>query len=201
MGAKWICVFSIGAFAILTAGEQAKTQPKAGAIAAGVFVGRSGKPMAKARLYLGEILGDQDVTYAKIKPLALPAATCDDQGRFQFKDFPPGEYTIVYQPTGAAAVLPTEISIKPFFAVTRSLVPELRDFELGKTEPYPDRAWGRYFTLLKGHTFFSEGPNMKIWNATVRRGPQGPQVEIRRGLIWLQRLDNKSQIKFDAWSY
>jgi len=42
---------------------------------------------------------------------------------------------------------------------------------------------------------------MKIWNATVRRGPQGPHMEIRRGVIWLFRLGDNSQINVEAWSY
>ncbi len=203
MGVRCICLLvPLGTFVLLTAGGQPKPQPKSGAMAGGVFVGRSGKPMVKARLFLGEILGDQEVTYAKIKLLgALPAATCDDQGKFQFKGFPPGEYTIVYQPAGATAVVPTEINIKPFLAVTRSIVPEMSGLELGKNEPYPERVWGGVFTLLKGHTFRSEGPNMKIWNATVRRGPQGPHMEIRRGVIWLHRLGDNSQINVEAWSY
>jgi len=42
---------------------------------------------------------------------------------------------------------------------------------------------------------------MKIWNATVRRGQNGPYMEIRRGLIWLQRFEDGSQIRFEAWSF
>lgn len=175
---------------------------KASATANGVFVGRSGKPMAKARVILGQVVGDQEVTYAKIKlPPSLPSATTDDQGRFQFKGFPPGEYTIVYVPAGTPPVVPAEISIKAFLAVTKSIAPLLRGFELGTREPYPERPWGQTFTLMKGHTFWSEGPTMKIWNATVRRGTSGPYLEIRRGLIWLQRLQDGSQIRFEAWSY
>lgn len=175
---------------------------KGSATASGVFLGRSGKPMAKARLFLGEIAGDQEVLYAKVKlPTTLPSATADDQGRFQFKGFPPGEYTIVYLPAGAPPVVPAEINIKAFLAVTKSIAPLLRNFELGKSEPYPERPWGREFTLMKGHTFMSEGPTMKIWNATVRRGQSGPYLEIRRGLIWLQKLEDGSQIRFEAWSY
>ena len=202
MGGSSIRLFVlVGALALLAQAQKQTTEPKSGTVAGGVFVGRSGKPMAKARLVLGEILGDQEVTYAKVKLLTgLPPSICDDQGRFQLKGFPPGEYTIVYQPGGAGAV-PAEINIKPFLGVTRSLTPELRGYELGKNEPYPERIWGREFTLLKGHTFYSEGANMKIWNATVRRGPQGPYVEIRRGLIWQQRIDNNVQIKIEAWSY
>lgn len=175
---------------------------KGSATASGVFHGRSGKPMARARLFLGEIVGDQEVLYAKVKlPTTLPSATADDQGRFQFKGFPPGEYTIVYLPAGAPPVVPAEIHIRAFLAVTKSIAPLLRNFELGKSEPYPERPWGREFTLMKGHTFMSEGPTMKIWNATVRRGQNGPYMEIRRGLIWLQKLEDGSQIRFETWSF
>ncbi len=186
----------------LWAGPQAKAPVRGTAVANGVFLGRSGKPMAQARLFLGEIVGDHEVTYAKVKlPTTLPTAVTDQQGRFQFKGFPPGEYTIVYQPPGTPPVVPAEINIKPFLAVTKSIAPLLRGFELGKSEPYPERPWGGQFTLLKGHTFMSEGPTMKIWNATVRRGQYGPYMEIRRGLIWMQRLEDGSQIRFEAWSY
>jgi hypothetical protein len=202
MGVSSIQLFILlGLLAFPAQAQKQPTEPKPGATAGGVFVGRSGKPMAKARLVLGEILGDQDVTVAKIKLLtSLPPAICDDQGRFQLKGFSPGEYTIVYLPGGAGS-MPAEINIKPFLAVTRSLTPELNGYELGKSDPYPERIWGREFTLLKGHTFYSEGANMKVWNATARRGPQGPHLEIRRGLIWQPRLDNNVQIKFEAWSY
>ncbi len=202
MGVSSIRLFVLlCALALPAQAQKQPAEPKSGATAGGIFVGRSGKPMAKARLVLGEILGDQDVTFAKIKLLTvLPPAICDDQGRFQLTGFRPGEYTIVYQPGGVGA-FPAEINIKPFLAVTRSLTPELNGYELGKNEPYAERVWGREFTLLKGHTFYSEGANMKIWNATARRGPQGPYFEIRRGLIWQPRLENNSQIKFEAWSY
>ena len=195
-------VVSLCTLVLPIAGAQPGSQPKSGAIAGGVFVLRSGKPMAKARLFLGAIAGDREVTYARIKLLsAVSVAACDDQGRFQLNGFPPGQYTIVYQPAGTTTALPSEIIIKPFLAVTRSIAPEMRGLEVGTTFPFPQRAWGGAFTLLKGHTFYSEGPNMKIWNATVRRGLQGPYMEIRRGLIWVQQIDHNSQIKFEAWSY
>lgn len=177
-------------------------QQKAGATASGVFLGRSGKPMAKARLILGEVKGDQEVTYARIVlPAQLVTAVTDDKGAFQFKGFTPGEYTIVYQPTGAAGALPASINIKPLLAVTKSIAPLLRGTELGLLEPYPNRVWGSLFTILKGHTFHAEGPYMRIWNATVRRGQDGPYLEMRRGVLWTARIDDKSQVKFSAWSY
>jgi hypothetical protein len=192
----------VWAAASLCLAQQAKGPAKGTATASGVFVGRSGKPMVKARIFMGEIAGDQEVLYAKVKlPTTLPSATTDEQGRFQLKGFPPGEYTLVYLPAGAPPVMPAEINIKAFLAVTKSIAPLLRNFELGKNEPYPERPWGREFTLLKGHTFMSEGPTMKIWNATVRRGQNGPYMEIRRGLIWLQRFEDGSQIRFEAWSF
>lgn len=192
----------LGTLVPLAFGQQTKPQPKSAATVSGVFTGRSGKPLAKAKLFLGQVVGDQEVLYARIKmPATLPSAVCDDQGRFQFKDVTTGEYTIVYQPAGASDLLPTEIGIKSFLAVTRSLAPALRGIEFGATEALPERAWGPSFTLLKGHTFFLEGQSMKIWNATIRRGQLGPCMEIRRGVIWLRRLEDKGQIKFEAWSY
>jgi hypothetical protein len=182
----------------------AKPQPpvKADAVADGVFVGRSGKPMARAKVFLGEVAGDEDYTHAVVKlPDRLPSAVTDEQGRFQFKNFPPGRYTIVYQPAGAGGLLPVQISIRALSAVDRSIAPGLKGIEMGKTSPFDDRAWTKTFTLLKGHTMMTEGENMKVWNATVRRNPGGPHLEVRRGVIWLQQIGDKSQIKLDAWSY
>jgi hypothetical protein len=74
--------------------------------------------------------------------------------------------------------------------------------EVGKSfEPLAERAWGQTFSLLKGHTFWSMGANMKIWNATVRWHKQGPYLEMRKGVVWLETIDEKSQIKLEAWSY
>ncbi len=104
-------------------------------------------------------------------------------------------------------MLPVEINIKAFVAVTKSIAPLLKGFELGKSEPFPDRVWasrterGPVFTLLKGHTFYSEGEFMKIWNASVRCNPRGPYMELRKGSIWLERLSDKSELKFEAWSF
>src|SRR5437899_4137295 len=147
--------------------QPANPQPKAGAAASGVFVGRSGKPMANTRMILAEVTGDQEVIYAKIK-LAVnpPIAVTDDKGQFQFRSFIPGMYAVLYSPAPASKVLPAEINIKALAAVAKSPFPLLRDTQIGDTgTPYPDRLWGRTFTLLKGHTFFAEGANMKIWNA------------------------------------
>lgn len=168
----------------------------------GVFVGRSGKPMAKTRLTLGEVVGDTEILHAKIKlPPAIPSAATDANGRFQFAGVPPGEYTIVYSLAGASALLPNEMSIRGLSAVTRSIMPLLRSMEIGKTgEPYKERPWGGAFALLKGHTFYLEGANMKIWNATLR-SHQGPHLEVRRGVIWMETLADKTQLKLEAWSF
>ncbi|MEK7406392.1 MAG: carboxypeptidase-like regulatory domain-containing protein [Acidobacteriota bacterium] len=190
------------AAAVSPLAAQQKPQPKPSATATGVFVGRSGKPMAKARVILGQVAGDQDTTQARIKlPASAPSATTDDQGRFEFKGFTPGEYTIVYTPSGATAIFPAEISVKAFQIVVKSIAPLLRGVELGKGLPFDEREWGRYFILLKGHTFWGQGPEMKIWNATARWGKNGPYMELRRGFLWLQKIDDKTAIKFDAWSY
>ena len=185
------------------AGQPAKPQPRAGATASGVFMGRSGKPMATTRLILAEVTGDQEIVYAKIK-LAVnpPTAVTDDKGQFQFTSVTPGMYAVLYMPASASKPLPAEINIKALAAVTRSTLPLLRDTQIGDTgPPNPDRLWGRTFTLLKGHTFYAEGPNMKIWNATARWGAQGPYMEVRRGVIVQQQFPATSQIKLVAWSY
>ena len=170
------------------------------ATATGALVGRSGKPLAKARVMLGAVSGDQEVVYARLKFLSV-ASTTDDKGRFQLKGFAPGTYTVVYTTGGGPSVLPVEISIKPLLAITKSTMPLFRGVEIGGGQAYPERLWGRRFTLLKGHTFYSEGEYMKIWNATARFGPQGPYLEIRKGVIWQGRLNDKSDIKLEAWSF
>jgi len=177
-------------------------QPKPSATASGVFNGRSGKPMANARLILAEVLGDSEVANAKVKLVPKVAtAVADAQGRFQFKGFTPGVYTIVYEPAGVSSMPPVEFSIKSLGVYDKSIAPLLRSTELGRTDPYPPRAWGNVYTLMKGHTFWSEGQHMRIWNATVRRGAQGPFLEMRRGVIWTQRFDEGGTINLDAWSF
>jgi len=202
MSLTWFRPLMLVALVSLPANPQPKSQPKTAASASGVFVGRSGKPMAKVQLVMGEVAGDEEVLYAKIKlPANLPSALTDGQGRFQLTGFAPGRYTIVYQSAGAAGILPSEINIKPLLAVTRSTLPLMRNVEIGNTgEPLPERLWGRTFTLLKGHTFYSQGADMKIWNATARLGKQA-YVEIRKGVIWQESFADKSQIKLEAWSY
>lgn len=189
--------------AVVFAVRPTNSQPKAGAPASGVFIGSSGKPMASTRMILAEVVGDQEVIYAKIK-LAVnpPIAVTDEKGQFQFTGFTPGMYAVLYSPASASKVLPAEINIKALAAVTKSPVPLLRDTQIGDTgTPYPDRLWGRTFTLLKGHTFFAEGANMKIWNATARWGPQGPFMEVRKGIIVQQQFPDQRPIKLVAWSY
>lgn len=187
--------------ASLCASQQPKSQPKkAGPTASGVFVGRSGKPMAKARLLLGEVVGDQEFVYATVKLANMAAVVTDNDGRFTFTGFTPGFYTIVYLPPGVT-IAPREFSIKALSAVTKSPLPLLRNIEHGSTgQPLPERTWGQVFTLLKGHTFYLQGVNMKIWNASARR-QQGATVEIRKGVIWQEHFDDKSQIKLVAWSF
>ena len=48
MSLTWFRPLLLAALAALPADSQPKSQPKPGASASGVFVGRSGKPMAKA---------------------------------------------------------------------------------------------------------------------------------------------------------
>jgi len=187
---------------LATPGFRGRAQaPAKGGGAGGVFLGRSGKPMKDMRLFLGQIVGDQEVTYARVKILTGVSAAADSAGKYEFKNFPPGKYTILYAPPEAASVMPVEISIKSFLATTKSLMPLMRGVELGTSKPYPDRAWGTQYTLVKGHTFLSEGNTMKIWNATVRKGASGPYLEIRRGVLWTGQIEPGKEIKFDAWSY
>ena len=68
---------------VVCTGQPAKSQPKSGAPASGVFTGRSGKPMANMRLILAEVTGDQELTYAKIKlAVSPPTAVTDDKASF-----------------------------------------------------------------------------------------------------------------------
>ena len=188
---------------VVCTGQPAKSQSKSGAPASGVFTGRSGKPMANMRLILAEVTGDQELTYAKIKlAVSPPTAVTDDKGQFQFTGVAPGMYAVLFAPAPGSKTLPAEIGIKALAAVARSPMPLLRDVQIGDTgPPNPDRLWGKTFTLLKGHTFYAEGANMKIWNATARWGPQGPYMEMRRGVIFQQQFPSQGPIKLVAWSY
>ncbi len=187
--------------------EAAKSEPPPdptpeAVVATGVFTGRSGKPIAKARLYLAEISGDEVFFQATVKLVPkVSTAVTDEEGGFQFKGFIPGTYTIAYQPPGVTGVVPVAIATKTLSATDDSIMPLLRDFEIGTDRPFSERAWGRRFTLLKGHTLYSMGPKMKIWNASVRYGQRGPYLEIRRGLIWTDKFEDNSEIRFEAWSY
>jgi len=182
--------------------EAPKPTSPAEMIARGLFLGRSGKPMAKARLMLGEISGDDVFRYARIRLVAKVAtAVADSEGKFEFKGFTPGVYTIVYQPGGSAGIVPVEIPIRTLSGTTDSIAPLLRGFELGRETPFGKRPWGTYFTLLEGHTLYSDGPKMRIWNATARYSQGGAHVEMRRGEPWLTHLDAGSEIRFEAWSF
>ena len=187
----------------MVAGQQPKPQPKPAVTAAGVFMGRSGKPMANARLVLGEIESEEEWRYARIKLVNnVSAAAVDEKGRFQFKGLTPGRYTVIYHLTGAPMVVPRVISIKVLSAEEKSILPGMRSVEIGKSfQPLAEREWGKTFTLLKGHTFWAMGPFMKIWNATARWQKQGPYLEIRKGAIWQEQFDDKTQIKLEAWGY
>jgi hypothetical protein len=197
MRSKWLHTLVLLAVVGCLLGQQPKSQPKPVTTASGVFLGKSGKPMAGARLILCQTFIDQ----AKIILLPnVPTATADKAGRFSFRNFDPGRLTIIYLPAGIEAAIPNEIDTSALEAVDKSLVPLLVKYELGTDKPYEPRRWGP-FTLLKGHTFWSLGAQMKVWNATVRRGQLGPFLELRRGLVWLQDFDDKSEIKFEAWSF
>ena len=198
MRAKWLCILVPIAVAVCFPGQQPKSQPKPVTTANGVFLGKSGKPMAGARLILCEALEDQ----SKIRlSQNLPTVTTDSAGLFAFRGFAPGKWTIIYLPAGVNVAVPNEIDISALEAVDKSILPLLIKVELGTDKPYEPRPWTKQFTLLKGHTFWSMGAQMKIWNATVRRGQQGPLLELRRGHIWQQNFGDKCEVKFDAWSF
>ena len=87
MRPKWLYTLVLLAASGCLLGQQPKSQPKPGTAASGVFLGKSGKPMAGARLILCHALEDQ----AKIRLLPnVPTATADAQGRFSFRGFDPG---------------------------------------------------------------------------------------------------------------
>jgi hypothetical protein len=197
MRAKSLNTLVLVAVGVFFAVHQPELHSKLGTTASGVFLGKSGKPMAGARLILCEAIEDR----GKIRLLPnVPTAIADKLGRFVFRGFETGRWTIVYLPAGIEAALPKEIDTSPLEAVDRSILPLMVKVELGTEKPYEPRPWGT-FTLLKGHTFWSMGAQMKIWNATARRGQQGPFLEVRRGAIWLQNFDDHSEIKFEAWSF
>ncbi len=159
--------------------------------------------MAGARLFIGDVIGGGGVLYSRIRLLAHPPPTiADGTGKFQYRGLKPGRYTIVYQPAGITAYPLAEFGVKSLSAFTRSTLPLVWDVEIGAAGvPLTARPWGTEFTLLKGHTFYAEGANMKIWNATVRKGQQGPFIEMRRGMIWQEQFDDGGRIKLEAWSY
>ena len=197
MRAKSLYTVVLVALGVFFAVYQPKLHSTIGTTASGVFLGKSGKPMAGARLILCEAITDR----GKIRLLPnVPTATADKTGRFTFRGFEPGRWTIIYLPAGFEAALPKEIDISHLEAVDKSILPLMVKVELGTEKPYEPRPWGT-FTLLKGHTFWSMGAQMKIWNATARRGQLGPFLELRKGTIWLQNFDDKTEVKFDAWGF
>ena len=80
---------------------------------------------------------------AKVRLSGLPLARTDAQGKFKLSGFVPGNYTIVYYPAGGPSFAPAEISIKALEAVDRSILPLMKDIEIGTTMPLEERKWGR----------------------------------------------------------
>jgi hypothetical protein len=183
------------------AAEIPKTLPKPATSVTGVLMGRSGKPMANAHLFMGTVAGDREDVEAKIILSGLPVAQTDAQGRFKLAGFAPGRYTIVYYPAGGPSIAPAQFPIKTLSAVAPSILPLMKDIEIGTSEPLAQRSWGNAFTLLKGHRFWGQGSHMKIWNATVRRGAAGPYLEMRKGRVWQASFSDKAEVKMDAWSF
>ena len=171
-------------------------------VATGAFMGRSGKPMAGAKLVLGTIEGDTMYPDTLVKLAQdIDTITVDKEGKFEFKGFEPGKYTVLYLPRGGGSLFPNELRVKVLGGTMDSIAPLLIDAELGKTRPLKQRKWGRHFILLKGHTLYSKGAKMNAWNATVKVNPRGPYLELRRSRIWSQDLEDNSEIELEAWGY
>jgi hypothetical protein len=189
MSPTWLSLFMPLAPAFLFDGQEAKPQPKAGVGANGMFVGRSGKPMAKMRLILAEVTGDQELTYAKIRlPTNPPIAITDDKGQFQFTSVTPGTYVVLYAPASSSKVLPAENNIKAFSEGCQVALPVVaRHPDRRDRRAVSDGPGAEHSRVLKGHTFPAEGPNMKIWNASARFGPGGPKGRHRPPEISGQR--------------
>ena len=171
-------------------------------VANGTFLGRSGKPMKNARLFLAEVVAAGDFQQALVKLVAdVETAVADAEGKFRFRNFEPGVYTIVYQPAGASRLVPQELRIKTLSASTNSIAPGLTGIVLGTDRELSPRPWGKRFVLLKGHTLDTLGKSMRIRNATIRLGKGGPNLEWRRGKLWTCDLADNAEIQFVAWSY
>ena len=170
----------------------------------GTVKGRSGKPLAKAWVCLGEL--EQSVVEGKDVKLKLTQLTgvTDDDGRFQIENVPAGTYTLAYRPapaTGAKGGV--EMSVANLAAGQRSEMPELRDREVGTFRAFKQRRWGRQFTLMKGHTLYNtvSGKRWKIWHASVRQGSRGPFLEMRKNKIQRWNFPQDSNITLEAWSF
>ena len=170
-------------------------------VANGVFMGRSGKPMANALVVFGKVIRDEAMKPQQIQcgPTAITVTT-DAEGRFRVSNFTPDEYAVLYQPAGPAAGIPGVMIITPLFGNAESFMPLLENVEIGRDSDYEERTWGTGFVLLEGHTLFNKGRLMSIYNATVRTGSSGPYVELRQGQLVTAKLEDNAEIKIDAWS-
>lgn len=52
----------------------------------------NGKPVANARLYLGSIIKNGVAAFDRVRSITT---TTDEQGRFEFRDVPPGKYVLI----------------------------------------------------------------------------------------------------------
>lgn len=177
----------------------------------GALTGRASRgPLAKAWVCLGRLTKDEEGKDADLLLTQLTAVT-DEKGNFQIKGVPAGSYTLVYRPAPAAGAKSPpakgagKISVRKLAAGIRSFMPMIRDREVGVSTPFDERPWPspEWFTLLKGHTLYCIplGSLMKIWNASIRSGRQGPYLEMRKNQIWRQDFQKDTQIKFEAWSF
>jgi hypothetical protein len=58
--------------AVSGAGQPPKSQSKGEPCPGGIVVGRGSKPLANARLFLGQVAGDQELVHAKVKIGGFP---------------------------------------------------------------------------------------------------------------------------------
>jgi len=183
--------------------EAAAVDPTPGEmVATGVFRNRSGEPIADALVVFGRVITDSLMRPETVQlgPTAI-IATTDEEGKFTVDDFEPGEYALVYQPSGTSARMPAALIVNPLAGNAESFMPGLEDVEIGKDSNYEERTWGTGYVLLKGHTLFAKDKLMSIYNATVRTGSVGPYVEWRKGNILTVDLQDNAEIEIDAWSY
>lgn len=180
----------------------AAAPPEAKVNISGTLNGHNSRaPLAKAWVGLAKVTRDQEGRDTAVTLTEFSAMT-DEKGYFQFKGVPAGIYTVIYKPGPATpSRAGTTIPVRKLSMVIKSFMPMMRDKEVGREVPLEERQWSPEFTLLKGHTLYClpMSPHMKIWNASVRNGRQGPYLEVRKNQIWAQEIVKDTQLKVEAW--